>query len=1208
MAIDYTHRGRRGTGDTPPDNRTAPTATPGQSAVDEPVVPTTGRINYSRPDRQHRTSAPETPGPSTSTTDSAATADSPASVPISYERPRRTPSRSVEKVETPSPPTALRAAGPTRSPSSPSVGSARPGHIPDRIRSRAESTVSSAERSTLAESSEAVEHHVPTMRAHVDHYLRRVGDELSRVVADLPDISAIVMKLSATHDRLQSLMKDRFPDQFGSLYHSAGGAMPPPEVWLSATDALITDLTTRRIPMTAGGRAKDWERFSAQYKGLACHFQPILDDLHKRAFNDAVTIVNAASGRKHEILACDALQVFPGTDILAADLPSVLSGLRPGLGQLYVSLGGALAALEVDLTLVAGDGKSRQAMSVETTAASLPAILDLGRAGGFRTTEPLMAERVILQLLASLPADQLTIRVFDPLKLGDSAAFLYGLDEVMDRVIGDKVKTTDREIDELLQETEEHITRVTQKYLQGDHATLTDYNIAAKMVTEPYRILLLYGFPAGFSRQNHLDHDRLERLAKIVDGGSRAGVFTIVVSDDIMGIGPTTPAPGEGNARSYIDSLPCFGNGLLLDPQAQSYLLGTSPTDTRTRLSIMTNNCGLGFQSRATFANLTGSELEVRWAPLLVRAEEQDKRRAMLVERVTSNFQASTGTVIRPGWVSSLAGDPLTAHPYEPSTWWRKSTATGANASIGQLGATKVAQIRLHSGDGGVGALIGGRPGSGKSVLMHAMIMSLVTEYSPSDLELYLIDFKEGVEFKRYADHALPHAKAVAIDAEREFGIAVLEGMVAEIERRGALFKAFASNITKLDDYRKQSGSEALARQITIIDEFQKLFERDDKIAQQASHLIERILREGRAFGLHIVLASQTIQGMQGLDRHVLSLIPTRVALRMSAGDSELILGEGNPEARELSRAGEGIINVKQGHPDANERFQTTLWHDRSDHGEIGTDAEDVLTVIRAKADHLGFSGAPRVYAGDDSAELTADIVSEGRIPVGLPVSLAPALSYDMRREGGANLLVVNESYGPLLAALVALARTGAKIRLVDFLVGDEEWTSTRAVLADSSTISIGGRRSLEDVIDETATVVEGRVEYEDYNNPAEYVVLFGVHRARDLDPDNDYDDASTNARLTRILRDGPEVGVHVLAWTDRGGILNRRISPQALREFGLRLVGPSSPEDSQLLVDSDAAATLKRNQAVFDDHDHGVTARVLAYGPPSPDTLIELL
>ncbi|MDF3284664.1 FtsK/SpoIIIE domain-containing protein [Gordonia sp. N1V] len=1053
-----------------------------------------------------------------------------------------------------------------------------------------------------------VRRYVPGMRNHIEQYRRHLAAECEQLLAGFPDISAVVEEVTAVNEHMKQLMAGRFPDKFGNLYHSAGGPMPPAEVWVQAVRSLITDLQTRRVPMTSGGREKDWQQFSARYKGLSCNFQPIQDDLHKRAFAEALRLVRAASGLQHNVVAGPELNAFPAADLWSNELPRALSQLRPGLGPLMISLGGKLAATEVDLTLEAGDGKSEQSLSLATSAAAYPAILDLGRAGGFRTTAPLMAERVILQLLASLPADQLTIRVFDPLKLGDSAAFLYGLDDVMDRVIGDKVKTTDREIDELLQETEEHITRVTQKYLQGEHATLTDYNIAAKMVTEPYRILLLYGFPAGFQKQNHLDHDRLERLAKIIDGGSRAGVFTIVVSDDaIIGPGPTTPSTGGGSVRSYIDSLPCYGHGLILDGQSQSYLVGTTPSDMTIRLQTMKKRGNPGFRPKATYARLGSSELEVSWSPVVTKDDDQPARREQLLARIKQNFQSSTGTVIRPGWVAALSDDPRTAHPYRPDTWWRNSSAKGVAAGIGQLGATKIAHVRLHSEDGGVGALIGGRPGSGKSVLMHALIMSLVIEYSPRDLELYLIDFKEGVEFKRYADHRLPHAKAVAIDAEREFGVAVLEGMVSEIERRGELFKSFSSNITKLDDYRNATG-EVLARQIAIIDEFQKLFERDDKIAQQASHLIERILREGRAFGLHIVLASQTIQGMQGLDRHVLSLVPTRIALRMSAGDSELILGESNTDARELTRAGEGIINIKQGHPDANERFQTTLWHDRPDRPGEGTDAEDVLAAIRAKSDEMGVAAEPRVYAGDTNAALTLDVISAGGLPIGLPVSLAPALSYELRREGGAHLLVVNENYGPILASMLALMRTGARIRIIDFVIGDDDWSSMRTDLERCNNVSIVGRRGLDDVIGEVATVVEERVEFEDYNNPAEYLVLFGLHRARDLDADNDYDEESANSRLTKILRDGSEVGVHVLAWSDRGAILNRRMSHKSLREFGLRLVGPCSPEDSQSLLDSDAGATLKRNQAVFDDHERGVTARVLAYGMPEPDLLGQLV
>ena len=63
--------------------------------------------------------------------------------------------------------------------------------------------------------------------------------------------------------------------------------------------------------------------------------------------------------------------------------------------------------------------------------------------------------------------------------------------------------------------------------------------------------------------------------------------------------------------------------------------------------------------------------------------------------------------------------------------------------------------------------LIAGRTGSGKSSLLHALITNLALHYSPDEAELYLIDFKKGVEFKTYAVHELPHAQVIAIESER---------------------------------------------------------------------------------------------------------------------------------------------------------------------------------------------------------------------------------------------------------------------------------------------------------------------------------------------------------------------------------------------------------------------------------------------------------
>jgi DNA segregation ATPase FtsK/SpoIIIE-like protein len=86
-------------------------------------------------------------------------------------------------------------------------------------------------------------------------------------------------------------------------------------------------------------------------------------------------------------------------------------------------------------------------------------------------------------------------------------------------------------------------------------------------------------------------------------------------------------------------------------------------------------------------------------------------------------------------------------------------------------------------------ALIAGKTGSGKSTLLHALITNLALWYSPDEVEFYLVDFKKGVEFKTYATHRLPHARVVAVESDREFGLSVLQGLDGELKRRGDLYR-----------------------------------------------------------------------------------------------------------------------------------------------------------------------------------------------------------------------------------------------------------------------------------------------------------------------------------------------------------------------------------------------------------------------------------
>ena len=124
----------------------------------------------------------------------------------------------------------------------------------------------------------------------------------------------------------------------------------------------------------------------------------------------------------------------------------------------------------------------------------------------------------------------------------------------------------------------------------------------------------------------------------------------------------------------------------------------------------------------------------------------------------------------------------------EPADWWTGDSRAGLDVPLGRAGAMKLQQLALGKGTS-QHVLISGKTGSGKSTLLHVLITNLALHYSPDEIELYLVDFKKGVEFKAYARFALPHARVVAVESEREFGLSVLQHLDAELRRRGDLFR-----------------------------------------------------------------------------------------------------------------------------------------------------------------------------------------------------------------------------------------------------------------------------------------------------------------------------------------------------------------------------------------------------------------------------------
>lgn len=197
--------------------------------------------------------------------------------------------------------------------------------------------------------------------------------------------------------------------------------------------------------------------------------------------------------------------------------------------------------------------------------------------------------------------------------------------------------------------------------------------------------------------------------------------------------------------------------------------------------------------------------------------------------------------------------------------------------------------------------LIAGATGSGKSTLLHTLIMSSMLHYSPDQLHLYLMDFKSGTEFKVYESVKLPHIQLLALDAMQEFGESILENLVTEMEDRGRLFKEAGQ--TSLKGYKAATGK-PLPRILVIMDEFQILFNDSSnrKVAMNCAELTKRIVTEGRAFGIHLLMATQSTKVISDLtlSHGTIEQMRIRIGLKCSESDARYLFSDQN-DAKALS-------------------------------------------------------------------------------------------------------------------------------------------------------------------------------------------------------------------------------------------------------------------------------------------------------------------
>jgi DNA segregation ATPase FtsK/SpoIIIE, S-DNA-T family len=487
-----------------------------------------------------------------------------------------------------------------------------------------------------------------------------------------------------------------------------------------------------------------------------------------------------------------------------------------------------------------------------------------------------------------------------------------------------------------------------------------------------------------------------------------------------------------------------------------------------------------------------------------------------------------------------------------PEKFWTESSAYGLSAPVGIAASESGAGeplVPLHLGDHPPHALIGGPSGSGKTNLIYAWLASLTARYSPDELALYLLDFKEGVSFARFAPSErepswLPHVRLVGVNInnDREFGLALLRFLADELRRRAAAARTHGA--TKLPELRTEDPGGHWPRIVTVIDEFQVLLAHRDAVTAEAVTLLEDLARRGRSQGIHLVLASQDVAGIEALWGR--SALVGQFALRVALPKARRILSDTNLAAEDVPRF-HAVVNAEGGAPEANRITRLCDASKRDAATGTGSGPRGSAGWDSLQRQMFGMRGPlaepPRLFDGDATPRLglaTCVDVPRGGDAVAIvgariDVTERPA-TMTFGRTPGRNIAVLGsrrEDACAILAAVAWSVRYG-----VGAEPGADPWSDRSDRLhviafdpaARTDAAGLGGR-----LHDDGDTLLAALREPAD--GPR-----FVIGYAMDAAP------APFRAAVRDLLHGGPERGIHVVGWwrtvprlrDDLGGVAAR--------------------------------------------------------------------
>ena len=773
---------------------------------------------------------------------------------------------------------------------------------------------------------------------------------------------------------------------------------------------------------------------------------------------------------------------------------------------------------------------------------------------------------MLLKLFMAFPAGKLEATMIDPLELGETFALFTKLGEEQSRIIDTKVWSQEKDISEAVNILRQKLETMTQSY--GDDRT-------TRLRKEPIRVLAITDFPTGFNQ------NALRDLQAIVRKSASYGVciFIWANSEEIAKLQKSQQSVFN-EIKHMLHVATATGNGILKLETAKY------------------NNIYLQLDS-------------------MPKVQEETNA---IINTLAKGIHNSHKKIERFGDMYDDIEDP--------KNWFAQNTIDEFAVPIGIKGANTIVKLIVGKTNGSTAhhVLIAGQTGAGKSTLLHTIIMGTLLNYSPDEVQMYLVDFKEGVEFKTYSKLNLPSIRVVAIDCEREFGLNILKELQKEMKRRFDLFKREADR-EEISDYRKVTGKK-MPKILVVFDEIQELFRgaADDSIGKECEKFLGELLALGRAAGIHIILASQNFNLISSIKPMLFAHAAIRIAIKGSEDSEESVLGENNPGAKQLKdgETGAAVYNEASGKESANIIFQI---------GYLEKDkrAEYLrkLSVLQNSEEFAGkYENKTRVLltnAEDDVFNVFNQLIINKKImridDVNTSYCLIIGDGFELNRKfkigiasgAGQNILMIGNDekcaasifYFSILSLLYdkmeneKACKDNMFIYLIDLSAEDEyiEPDNTNFKHIESlfpKQIKHGDMRDMDLLINVVYNILLRRMDGEEASDERVFFMFFGINRAHKLVSGNMYEDSdigekSSLSKLAEIMKHGAKYGVNCIVWGENLAGTSKIMGSTIERDFAQRIVFSTDNTTMEQLVMEQNGNTLRTSTAVYMNVDEDV-------------------